>query len=116
MKQFGMFLLMVVSSLHAENQINIRGTVVAYVNTQVQKNALNNSGNQELFLKTNKKGLTIALTNDTFGSSILLNNHLLNKEPTDFGETAYFTFTKIGEIIVSKTHKTDTICVTIAAK
>ena len=116
MKKSGLVLLIMGISLYAENQINLRGTVVAYVNTQLKQSSQKNSTNKELLLETNKKDLTIALTNKTLGSSILLNHNFVNKEPVDLSNKAYFTPTKVGEVIISSTHKQDILCVTIAVK
>jgi len=113
----GILTIILATSAYAENQIRVSGTVEAYANTQHKSTVVNgDSLQQDLFLETNKQGLTIALTDDSFGSSIFLNHRLMGSRPIDFSDNIYSKPTKVGELTVSKRQNLETVCVVIAVK
>ena len=103
--------------IFAHNQIHITATVPAHAETQmkmlrVDKNILT----QSIYLRTNHQGLTIALSNNSYGSSSLINNRSLSTIPMNFSDKIYSESTKVGELIISQKENHGSLAVTISVK
>ena len=104
------------SSLFA-NQITIHATIAPHANTQMkmtQVNAL--SIKQDVYLQTNHKGLTISLSNSSYGTSTLMNYRPMTIAPMNFSNKIHTKPTKVGELIISQKENRGSLGITIAVK
>jgi hypothetical protein len=116
---FRFFLLL--SSLFATSlfsgQITIRATVPAHAETQMKMvHVDSNSLRQSIYLKTNYRGLTIALSDSSYGSSTLMNYRHIGVTPINFSDDIYTKSTKVGELIISQKENIGSLGVTISVK
>jgi len=119
MKLIGLlFLAMVSSSVYAENQIRITATVNAKVNTQAKMTHIDNETiKEDIYLQTNHKGgLTISLSNSSYGVSALLDYIPVGITPIDFSDKIYLKPTRVGELIVSQKKNKGYLGITISMK
>jgi len=114
---FSIFTLLSVNTLLANNQISITATVPAHASTQMKMTHVdNNSLRQDVYLQTNYQGLTIALSDSSYGSSSFINNRRLTTVPVNFSDETYSKSTKIGELIISQKENRGSFSVTISVK
>ena len=71
---------------------------------------------QDIYLKTNHKGLTIALTDNSYGSLNLLSQMPLSTIPMTLSDEAYKKPTKIGELLISQHENRGSLGITISVK
>jgi len=104
------------SSLIADNTITIRATIAAHAKTQMKTTHVNsNTIRQDIYLKNNHSGLTIALS-DSFYGTPLINYAPLSTTPMNFSDEINHKYTKVGELIISQKENQGYLGVTISAK
>jgi hypothetical protein len=113
--------LLLITSLFASslcaNQITIRATIAPHANTQMKMTHFDAlSIKQDIFLKTNQKGLTIVLTDSSYGQRHRLNNHPIGLSPVNLSDKIHTKPTKVGELIISQKENRGSLGVTIAVK
>jgi len=70
---------------------------------------------QDIYLKNNYSGLTIALSDGFYGTPLI--NHVpLSTTPMNFSDEIHHKSTKIGELIITRDREISTVALTIAVK
>ncbi|SFV54435.1 hypothetical protein MNB_SV-12-981 [hydrothermal vent metagenome] len=107
--------LLLSTSLFA-GQISITATVAAHADTQSKITKIDNSSiRQDIYLKTNHQGLTIALSDSSYGTP-LMNYSPMGVAPINFSDEIYNKSTRVGELIISQKENRGSLGVTIAVK
>ena len=89
------FFIFLSNALFAET-ITIRATVGAEATLQTKATYADfNTMKQDIYLKTNHKGLSIALTDNSYGSSNLMNQMPLSTIPMTLSTEVYKKTTKV---------------------
>jgi hypothetical protein len=103
--------------LFANNQIHILATVPAHAETKMKiLDVDSNSLRQSIYLKTNYRGLTIATSDSSYGSSTLMNYRPIGVTPINFSDDIYTKSTKVGELIISQKDNRGSLGITISVK
>ena len=98
-------------------QITIRATVAAHADTQMKTTFTDsNKIRQDIYLKNNYGGLTIALTDSSYGSSTLMNYIPLSINPINFSDDIHTKPTKVAELIISKQENKGSLGITVSVK
>ena len=104
--------------LSADNELHIKATVVAHANTHMKTTKVeSNNIYQEIYLDTNYRGLTIALSENRYNalpSLVMLGNHQLTETPIELSNTTYALPTKIGNLTISRDQNLQSLAITIA--
>lgn len=99
------------------NQITIRVTVVAHANTQMKTTQVTDSSiRQDIYLETNYQGLTIALSDSSYGTSTLMNGNPIGTIPMNFSDETYTKLTRVGELIISQKENQGSLGIIISVK
>ena len=105
------------TALLGDNQIHITATVNAKALTKTKIIQVNSSEiRQDVYLKNNYGGLTIALTDSSYGSSTLMNYRALSTNPINFSDDTHTKSTKVAELIISQKENRGSLGVTISVK
>ncbi len=106
------------SFLSADNEIYVKATIVAHANTHMKTTKVeSNYIHQEIYLDTNYRGLTIALSKNrysTLPSSVMLGSHQLTNSPIALSDKTYELPTKIGNLTISRDQNLKSLAITIA--
>jgi len=94
-------------SVNIKVHANVRTKTIHVDNKTIKKN---------IYLENNYEGLTIALTDSSYHSSILFNNTVLNNKPINFANNVHSKLTKVAELIIFQQENRDSLCITIFAK
>jgi hypothetical protein len=104
-------------TLLAENQIQITGIVKANANTQMKMiYANNNTIQQDIFVQTNHRGMTLSLADGFSSSDVWLNNNHMNSSPLDFSNEIHAKPTKVGELIISQKKNKKSLGIIVSIK
>jgi len=115
-KSFLAFILLTLT-LSANNQIKITATVATHATVQEKTTHTDSSKTrQDIYLENNYGGLTIALTDSTYGSSTLMNYTPLSTNPINFSDETYTSSTKVAELIISQKENRGSLGVTVSVK
>ena len=105
------------SSLLFASHITIRATVAAHANTQTKTTFIDNGKiREDIYLENNYGGLTISLTDNSYGSSTLMNYIPLSISPINFSDDIHTKPTKIAELIISQKENKGSLCITVSVK
>jgi len=97
--------------------ITIRATVAATATLQTKATYADfNIMKQDIYLKTNHKGLSIALTDNSYGSSNLMNQMPLSTIPLTLSNKIYTKPTKVGELLISQHENRGSLGITISVR
>ena len=112
--------IFVISSLFSSSlfagSITIRVTVAPHAQTQMKMTHADISiMKQDIYLKTNHKGLTISLTDSSYGAP-LMNAMPLSTTPMSFSDNVYYTSAKVGELVISQEENGGSLGITISVK
>ena len=108
------FLLL--SSLLFAGQITIRATVAPRANTQMKMTHADISiMKQDIYLKSNHQGLTISLTDSSYGTP-LMNSMPLSTTPVNLSDDFHYVSTKVGELVISQEENDGSLGITISVK
>ena len=114
---FSLAILLGGNSLFANNQINITAIVPVHAETKMKISSFDkNTLRETLYLKSNHQGLTIALSDNSYGSSTLMNYTPLSTTPITFSDDTYSKSTKVAELIISQKENKGSLGVTISVK
>jgi hypothetical protein len=113
--------LLLITSLFASslcaNQITIRVTIAPHANTQMKMTHVDAlSIKQDIFLKTNHQGFSIALTEDIYGQSNFINGQRLTLAPLSLSDNIHKIPTKVGELVISQKENKGSLGITISVK
>jgi len=109
-----LFCVVLTTGLLANNQITIRATVAAHANTQTKMTRVDNATvREDIYLQTNHRGLTIALSDSYYGTSTLMNYSPIGIIPINFSNEIYAKSTKVGELIISQKENRGSLGITI---
>ena len=103
-------------SLFASN-LTFSGRIVVYAKTQMKTTYVDTQIIKEaIYLKTNHSGFTIALSEDSDITSVMVNKIPLSLSPISLSDTVHLKSTQVGELVVSQKENHGTLAVTISAK
>ena len=90
------------SNLISDNQIIIKATVASHANIQTKMTHVDSAiVREDIYLQTNHEGFTIALSNNSYGTSTLMNYRPIGVAPINFSDKIYNKSTRVGELIIS---------------
>jgi hypothetical protein len=116
LKSFVLLSTLLSSSLFA-GQIIIKAIVAPHANTQTKLTHVDSQNiRQDIYLETNHQGLTIALSDSSYGSSTLMNYHPIGVAPMNLADKIYTKPTKVGELIISQKENKGSLGITISVK
>ena len=76
----------------------------------------NKTVREDIYLKTNHSGFTIALSDSSYGTSTLMNYHPIGVAPINFSDSVYKKSTRVGELIISRKENKGSLGITISVK
>ena len=115
-KSFLAFILLTLT-LSANNQIKITATVATHATVQEKITHTDRyTMKQDIYLKNNYGGLTIALTDSSYGSSTLMNYIPLSINPINFSDDIHTKPTKVAELIISQKENRGSLGITVSVK
>jgi hypothetical protein len=116
LKSFLLFYALLSSSLFA-GQITISATIAPHTHTQMKMTHVDSQNiRQDIYLQTNHQGLTIALSDSSYGSSTLMNYRPMGVIPINFADEIYTKPTRVGELIISQKENKGSLGITISVK
>ena len=116
MLKLPLLILSILSSLLCAGHITIRATVAPHAQTQTQMTHADISiMKQDIYLKTNHQGLTISLTDSSYGTP-LMNAMPLSITPMNFSDSFHYASTKVGELVISQEENGGSLGITISVK
>ena len=108
---------LLLSHLMGDNQIIVRATVASHANIQTKMTHVDNiTVREDIYLQTNHQGLTIALSDSSYGTSTLMNYRPIGVAPVNFSDEIYNKSTRVGELIISRKENRGSLGITIAVK